>query len=300
MGDVSLITGFVLRDFTIIVLAAMLLGLFAHAVMRGIRGKSSRRPAAGVDVSHFTSLDFFVCFIVLSIFLARVFAVEVIHEAMEKAGEQEMTADTAVFGFVAQIIEYLLFGGIIIVMLKWVGQRDPAQVFGLRHLPLRKILIWVVIGGILGVVGATLINFRSTEFVERAFGESELQPAVESLASERSPVILAVLIISPIIVAPLFEELVFRGYFYGILKKYTDPMFSALISGAIFGAIHLNAAALLPLWFFGIFLALSYEFTRSLWVPIGIHALFNANTVFWLLFGDNFGFIEEPPIPVEP
>ena len=87
------------------------------------------------------------------------------------------------------------------------------------------------------------------------------------------------LIIAAVVVAPLFEELVFRGYFYGILKKYTDPMFSALITGGIFAVIHVNIPSVLPLWFFGIFLALAYEASRSLWVPIGIHALFNTTTI---------------------
>ena len=117
------------------------------------------------------------------------------------------------------------------------------------------------------------------DYLEQLFGEIETQAPVKSLQEEESMLNKLYLIAAAVIVAPLFEELVFRGYFYGILKKYTDPMFSAFITGGIFAVIHVNIPSILPLWFFGIFLALAYEASRSLWVPIGIHALFNATTI---------------------
>jgi membrane protease YdiL (CAAX protease family) len=87
------------------------------------------------------------------------------------------------------------------------------------------------------------------------------------------------------LVAPLVEELVFRGYFYGIMKRYTGTMFAAFVTSAIFAVAHQSLLALLPLWGFALFLTFFYETSRCLWVPIGIHALFNAINVVLILMG---------------
>ena len=52
-----------------------------------------------------------------------------------------------------------------------------------------------------------------------------------------------------------------------------------IFTGLLFGAVHGNLLALLPLTILGIALALAYEYTGSLWAPIAIHFCFNAATV---------------------
>jgi membrane protease YdiL (CAAX protease family) len=80
------------------------------------------------------------------------------------------------------------------------------------------------------------------------------------------------------VMAPLAEELFFRGFLYGGLRRYGVPI-AAIVSGLLFGAVHIGGSPigfLVPLAALGIILALLYERTGSLYPPIALHALNNS------------------------
>lgn len=77
------------------------------------------------------------------------------------------------------------------------------------------------------------------------------------------------------LVAPLTEEFLFRGYFYGTLRRHLGALPALLLVSALFASIHLNLGTLLPLFVLAACLTLAYERTGSLWTPICMHALFN-------------------------
>lgn len=79
--------------------------------------------------------------------------------------------------------------------------------------------------------------------------------------------------------APLAEEVFFRGFFYGGLRSRMPAVAAAVISGLFFGVIHIttgNLAVVAQLTMLGIILALLYERTGSLWPPIAVHLINNA------------------------
>jgi membrane protease YdiL (CAAX protease family) len=103
-----------------------------------------------------------------------------------------------------------------------------------------------------------------------------------------------------VFIAPVFEELIFRkglfrfcrwcgarrrggkGEFFG----GDFPLISALVSGAIFAAVHLHAATFLPLWFLGVAFAWLYWKSGALFSPILCHFLFNlVNLALCLVIG---------------
>jgi len=57
----------------------------------------------------------------------------------------------------------------------------------------------------------------------------------------------------------------------------------ALLSGLLFGAIHLQFFKLVQLAILGVILALLFEKTRSLWPPIILHAVNNSLAFAYLL-----------------
>ena len=81
------------------------------------------------------------------------------------------------------------------------------------------------------------------------------------------------------IVAPIAEEVVFRGYLYPAAKRFCGPAGAVLFSSLVFAAAHGNVVALLPLFALAVLLCLIYEFTGSIWASISVHFLFNAATV---------------------
>jgi membrane protease YdiL (CAAX protease family) len=82
-----------------------------------------------------------------------------------------------------------------------------------------------------------------------------------------------------IVVAPLAEELFFRGFLYRILRGRLGLWPALVIDGSLFGAVHLTSggplavALIAPL---GFLLCLLYERSGSLWPCIALHALNNA------------------------
>ncbi|WP_287130021.1 CPBP family intramembrane glutamic endopeptidase [Candidatus Cyanaurora vandensis] len=88
----------------------------------------------------------------------------------------------------------------------------------------------------------------------------------------------AIFLVTVTILAPVFEEILFRGLLFTSLTTVLSIPQAMLLSGLVFGAIHGSAAELLPLSVLGVVLAYAYHQTRNLAVPILIHLLFNGVT----------------------
>lgn len=78
-----------------------------------------------------------------------------------------------------------------------------------------------------------------------------------------------------VFLAPLFEECLFRGILLPLLVRNTGLGTGIFITSLAFSAIHLHLPSLIPLMVVAAALSLAYLYTRCLWVPIVMHALFN-------------------------
>ena len=120
-----------------------------------------------------------------------------------------------------------------------------------------------------------LLLFGWQDFVEGNFG-GKLQPAVQLIQETKDIGLIAAMFSAAVIGAPIAEEIIFRGYLYPIAKKYTSRWFAVLFTGVLFGVVHLNLMGLPTLALIGVVLAILYERTGSLWVPVFCHMAFNA------------------------
>ena len=75
------------------------------------------------------------------------------------------------------------------------------------------------------------------------------------------------------IVAPVAEEIVFRGLIFGYLRRWGVPA-AVFISTALFAALHLPAVPITQI-VGGLVFAVAYHTGKSLMVPIVIHVLGN-------------------------
>lgn len=78
------------------------------------------------------------------------------------------------------------------------------------------------------------------------------------------------------IVGPFVEEVFFRGFIHGGLRKYFNWKVAAAISAGLFSLVHLDWTAILPIFILGYFLAFLYEKSRSIWPGIIVHVITNA------------------------
>lgn len=87
--------------------------------------------------------------------------------------------------------------------------------------------------------------------------------------------------ISVVLVAPLTEELMFRGLIYTRLRLMLKAPYTILATAVLFGLFHENLLQFMYAFVIGLILAYIMETYRSLWAPIMVHAA--ANLISWLL-----------------
>lgn len=144
-----------------------------------------------------------------------------------------------------------------------------------------------------------LISSLWTVLLTKGFGlVLKEQDPVTLFRTATSPLDIFGIIFLAVVVAPLGEELIFRGYLLPVLKRYVGRWPAILGTGLFFGVIHGNWAAAAALALLGILLALAYEHTGSLVTPITMHMVFNSITVVILLFTVNLP--EALPKPTDP
>lgn len=110
----------------------------------------------------------------------------------------------------------------------------------------------------------------------------EQQDVVQSMMDGNTAQRL-VLAAAAIIMAPVGEEVCFRGFVYNILRQRAGVWAATLATGVLFGAIHASLVQFLPLAFFGFVQCIIYERSKTLWVPMAVHAVFNTISVLFIL-----------------
>ncbi|MEC8243840.1 MAG: CPBP family intramembrane glutamic endopeptidase [Verrucomicrobiota bacterium] len=88
-----------------------------------------------------------------------------------------------------------------------------------------------------------------------------------------------------ILLAPIIEEVVFRGLFYAALKSYFPWFMSLMFSSFIFSIIHENILAFTLLFSLSLLLTIIYELYGRLFYPILIHSCFNISMLLLIYFG---------------
>ena len=77
------------------------------------------------------------------------------------------------------------------------------------------------------------------------------------------------------VVAPIAEEVLFRGILHRWLAHRFNVVVGTIVSSIAFGAIHMNLASLVPLTLLGVIFSCLYQRTGNLWTTIFMHAVYN-------------------------
>jgi len=85
-------------------------------------------------------------------------------------------------------------------------------------------------------------------------------------------------IVLAVLVAPLFEEFIFRGLVFRGLRRTLSPTLSISASALIFALVH-PPISMIPVFFMGLVAALSIERTKLLLTAVIVHAIYNAGII---------------------
>ena len=178
-------------------------------------------------------------------------------------------------GAILNNIIFLIIGAFVFSFASFIRGRNPNQVFGLNKISFGRILKWGLGAMIPVYIIIGLGNFITQLIIPSKEQVPEMQEIVQTMISSDDVTIRITLLFSAIIVAPMVEEIIFRGYIYPILKRYSHRLFAGFMTSLLFAVVHGHMEGLIPLLFLAIILTLCYEITGSIFVPILIHALFN-------------------------
>lgn len=272
----------VLLDVEIVALLVLATGVAFYALARKARGASPFGSGA------FDGYDLVLVFFPALLFLfnpALDLAIAKREATMDAGSGGTGEGAPAIATMVVNIVYFAFVGTMTFGILEWVRGRRVSELFGLRRRSFPVVLFISLAGGILSVaLCAKVVGDLSSGFLEKIFTDLAAQETVERLQETQSPLFLVFSIVMACVAAPLVEELLFRGYFYGVVRQVTGPLFAAVVVGALFATVHGNLPALLPLWAFALLLCLAYELSGSLWVPIGMHAVFNGANILLMRF----------------
>jgi membrane protease YdiL (CAAX protease family) len=79
-----------------------------------------------------------------------------------------------------------------------------------------------------------------------------------------------------IILAPLVEEIAFRGIALPLVAKHASPATAVIVVSILFALVHAHLPAMVPLFVVAVGFALAYIHSGSILVPITMHAIFNS------------------------
>ncbi len=82
-------------------------------------------------------------------------------------------------------------------------------------------------------------------------------------------------VIGVVIITPIAEEIFFRGVAYRLMRKKCSVALCVILSSVLFGLAHGNVLSFVYTVPLGVLLAVSFEASGSIFVPILIHASFN-------------------------
>lgn len=160
-------------------------------------------------------------------------------------------------------IAAVIFLAVSIIICWKIYQKDPVEVSEWIYAKPGYFALLALIGILASHGLSALVSLLPVDNVAGSYTE------IEETVFAASPVLV---IIQTVILAPLSEELLFRGILYNRLKRYLKGFWlPALISSAVFGLYHFNLAQGIFAFLFGLLLCAVYDKVRNLWACIALH-----------------------------
>lgn len=270
----------VMHDLTLLVWLALVMGVVAYRMLRVTWPSAYWNGTGRVETGWYVPPDAMILAAVSLLLLTGLQVDKTTEPAVPAAESPALTVDGTLGGIVIQLGLCVL----LLVYLRLVRGLNPAELFGLRKLSAGRLLLVVALAAVPMLLVVNGSAYFMQEWLRGFWPNMDAQEAVEAFRKSTDPLAKGLLIVSAAMIAPLVEELFFRGFIYGVMKRYTDGLFAALCSSILFAVVHMHVGTLLPLTLLALIFCALYERTGSLLVPLLLHAVFNSVSLMVMLF----------------
>lgn len=142
-----------------------------------------------------------------------------------------------------------------------------------------KWILWGVGGYLAAFPLVLLVSLVNQQLWQ---GQGGSNPLILLALESQNKLALFIFLMTAAVAAPLFEEIIFRGFLLASLTRYLPPWGAIVVSSLIFSVAHLSLSEVLPLTTLGIVLGFVYNRSQNLLSPILLHSLWNGGTLFSL------------------
>ncbi len=186
------------------------------------------------------------------------------------------------FVVAAIFVQLLVEGAAVVVILAGLPAVSKRS---LRDLGFYTPRPWQIGIGILGSIAMVVVVEGGASLIQTLTHTKHEQSVVElfkQVIGNRS--VMWLFAIFAVVLAPFMEEVIFRVFIFNIGLRWGGFWLGAIVSGLCFGAAHTDLYVLVPLALGGIILCSVYYRTGNAYASMITHGLFNAVTVFALMF----------------
>jgi hypothetical protein len=200
---------------------------------------------------------------------------------LEIAGVSLVSFNEIVVNTVLTALLYV-FSALVVIGLPWLFMKKQTtrKEVGLTRLPSWTDILLAPAGFIVyAILSSILIMLASQVFPW--FNANQVQQTGFDQISRNYELVLAFL--SLVVIAPISEELLFRGFLYGKLKKYMPIWIAVIATSVLFGFVHGAWNLAFDTFALSVILCILRELTGSIWASVLLHMVKNA-VAFYILF----------------
>lgn len=192
-----------------------------------------------------------------------------------------------------QMISIIMFLSLPVIMALLVARGlSLPTLFGFHHVGFARAL-GIGAGFVVVLLPLfMLVTFAAYRFLDGQAEQQEVVTTFREAAKTGKHQVIWQVVIGAVIVAPLAEEFLFRGYFYPVAKRIVGSVPAAVGISLLFAAVHHNALGMPGLTLLALALTLAYEWSGSILVPIFMHAWFNAISLFAMWWAAREGMMQ--------
>ena len=186
-------------------------------------------------------------------------------------------ADVSIWRVVVASLSFQGAGLILVARFLREHQINWAEAFGFTNHRGKAVILGVLVALIFLPLGYALQMLSA--FVMMRVPHFNMEPQEQlPVHALRVSVSLAgriTLGATAVVLAPIAEEVLFRGILYPAIKQAGFPRLALWGTTLLFAAVHMNLVTFMPLAVLALLLTALYERTDNLLAPITAHALFN-------------------------
>ncbi len=207
------------------------------------------------------------------------------------------------FFFVSQFVLPLIFGSLglnptaftlrqkaIYVLISYLAM--AASGLGILYISIKKYFplpkdwfqfnflsnwsIWGFCGYLVALPLVVIVSLINQQIWQ---GQGGSNPLLFLALQSQDKIALVIFFFTASVAAPVFEEIIFRGFLLPSLTKYVSVTTAIILSSLLFAIAHLSLSEILPLMTLGIILGIVYSRSRNLLSSMLLHGLWNSGTL---------------------